>query len=378
MTTRPAWRKRPTNELEDQLRETLQRYELIFKATNDVLYDLDLSNGTIIWNEALYTQYGYDRGEEINHLEWWAEHVHPDDALRLEDEMSRWFEGLEDTWQAEYRFRTADDSYVFVKDRGAVHRAPDGSPIRIIGSFLDITRQKQLANAKDEFISLVSHQLRTPLTAIRVYSEMLTADMFGQLHNDQKAPVQHITDASVRLIKLVDNILNISRVELGHVISVPLLKNVNEFLQAQIDEVQPLAIEKGVTIHFQPDTKIKKIPIDTTIFGQVVHNLLTNAVHYTKAQEGIIDVTFKPNSDGYLLTVHDNGIGIPKSAQPYVFNRFYRADNARNLKEHGTGLGLYLIKLMTETTGCSVWFESQKNKGTTFYIQVPPEGMRAG
>lgn len=371
-------RKRHTRELEKKLRETIDLYRLTLKATNDVLYDLDLLEGTVIWNEALYNYYGYRRGPHVNKLEWWVRHIHPDDALRLEQGMSEWLQGKQDTWEAEYRFKKADGSYINVRNRCLVLRASDGTPLRIIGSFLDITRQTQLAHAKDEFISLVSHQLRTPLAAIRVYSEMLEGGTFGQLEAGQIAPVRQITEASIRLIKLVDTILNISRIELGHVISVPTPIDVNVFLRSHIEEVAPLAEERGVSLRFTPNAKIGSVPLDATIFGQVIHNLLTNAIRYTKDSKGIVHIKFIRDKDGYLLTVKDNGIGIPAAAQPLVFNRFYRADNAIDASEQGTGLGLYLIKLMSETTACKIWFESVENKGTTFYVRIPATGMRAG
>src|SRR5690606_34029367 len=116
MAISPLRRKNSTQapELEKQLRETIQRYELIFKATNDVLYDLDLTTGVVTWNEALYTQYGYAKTKATNTLEWWAGHIHPDDALQLEDKMSAWLEGKTDTWHAEYRFKKADGNYIYV------------------------------------------------------------------------------------------------------------------------------------------------------------------------------------------------------------------------------------------------------------------------
>lgn len=371
-------RKRHTRELERKLSETVERYQLTFQATNDVLYDLDLQEGTVVWNEALYTHYGYRRGTHVNKLEWWVRHVHPDDALQLEQEMSSWFAGKQDTGETEYRFRKADGSYINVRNRCLVQRAADGTPTRIIGSFLDITKQTQLAHAKDEFISLVSHQLRTPLAAIRVYSEMLESGMFGKLKAEQQMPVHQVTEASVRLIKLVDTILNISRIELGHVVSVPVRSDINTLLKQHIDEVLPLAKQRGVTLHFTPNAKVGTVLIDPTIFSQVVHNLLTNAIRYTKNSKGSVRIKLIRTKDGYLLSVKDNGIGIPESAQPLIFNRFYRADNAVDASEQGTGLGLYLIKLMTETTDCKIWFESIENKGTTFYIQIPLTGMRAG
>jgi len=364
-----------SQELEDRLRETVLRYELIFKATNDVLYDLDLQNGSVVWNDALYTQYGYTPDEPAGTLEWWTSHVHPDDALRLEREISEWFAGKHDTWQAEYRFRKANGDYVYVRDRGVVHRADDGSPLRIIGSFLDITQQKQLERAKNEFISLVSHQLRTPLTIIRLHSEMLTDGLLGTLSQRQKTHIEEMTHASVRLIQLVDGILNVARAELGHIVPKPIPSDANTLVAAYIKEVLPIAEQKGITIHFTPDTSLPPIRLDTSLFEHIVNNLLTNAVRYTLPHKGMVHVSFARNDKGYVLEVKDNGIGIPRAARQHIFGRFYRADNTANITEHGTGLGLYLTKTMTEACGGTIWFESAKDKGTTFYVQFPPQGM---
>jgi two-component system CheB/CheR fusion protein len=363
---------------EDRLHETLERYELVFKATNDVLYELDLMTGNVVWNEALHAHYGYSRKEPSGTLEWWAAHIHPDDALKVEQELAEWFDDIKDSWESQYRFQKADGSYVEILDRGIVQRSQDGVPLRMIGTMLDVTKQKQLDRAKDEFISLVSHQLRTPLTAIRIYSEMLTSGLFGELTEQQKKHAQQITDSSLRLIKLVGDIMNISQIEMGYIVSNPILTNINSMLATAIDDVLPMANERNVSILFQPDKKLKSVAVDPTIIGQVVHNLLTNAIRYSKPKKGKVEVVFQRTKTGYLISVEDNGIGIPKSARPYVFNRFYRADNTVNIEEQGTGLGLYLVKQMVESSGCKVWFESTLGKGTTFYIEIPLTGMITG
>jgi PAS domain S-box-containing protein len=196
-----------------ELQERVQRYELIFRATNDVVYELNLDNAHVDWNDALYTQYGYMR----HTLEWWTSHIHPDDALLLENKITKLFTDGGSSWQYDYRFRRADGGYNYVHDRGLLLRDAAGKPKRIIGSLLDVTAQKQLDIAKDEFISLVSHQLRTPLTVIRVYGEMLTGGMFGDLSLEQTQWVRNMTDSSARLIDVVGEILNVSRLDLGRI-----------------------------------------------------------------------------------------------------------------------------------------------------------------
>ncbi len=358
-------------ELEIKLRETIERYELIFSATNDVLYELNLETGVVIWNEALYTQFGYERCEEVKTLDWWTNHIHEDDALRLEKEISEWFEGSKNAWQAEYRFLKADGMYADVRDRGAVIREPDGTPIRIIGSFLDITKQKQLDRAQDEFISLASHQLRTPLTAIRIYSEMLASGLTGPLSDTQKNHIDRITDASVRMIKLVGDILNASRIELGQVDVHPVPTDMGKFLRAQIKELRPIANAKGVKVRRHIDSNAKEADVDRNILELIVNNFLTNAIRYANSQKGIVKVSFTPNEEGYLLSVKDNGIGIPKGDQPYIFYRFYRGHNNANIKEHGTGLGLHTVKQMAEAAGYKLSFVSVKGEGATFSLQIP-------
>ncbi len=273
----------------------------------------------------------------------------------------------------------SDGTYADIIDRCVVKRSKRGTPVTIVGSFLDVTHQKQLDRVKDEFISLVSHQLRTPLTAIRLYSDMMLNGLYGSLTNVQKSPIQNISDASVRLINLVGNILDISKIELGHIASDPVDVNIKNLLLSHIQDVEPLLDAKKIEMRFEFDDTIDKVAIDKTIFGQIVHNLLTNSIRYSKDDgQRRIYLSFLRNDEGYLLVVKDNGMGIPLSSKPYIFNRFFRAPNALATEQQGSGLGLYMIKVMSDAVGCKVWFNSKENKGTTFYVQLPPQGMRAG
>lgn len=357
------------------LQQSDQRFRAVTQATHDLVYDLNLREGTIWFNEVLHNYYGYAKQDADNTLEWWTAHIHPDDALDLEIELSRLLYSDEETWHAEYRFQKADGSYVAVRNRAFVLR-DDGRPTRIIGSMLDITKQKQLDRAKDEFISLVSHQLRTPLTTIRLLSEMLADGFVGDITPEQREHTAKITGASIRLIKLVSDILNISRAELDRIKIAPVPTDANQLIQTYIDEQLPLAQEKGTVITFKPDPRLEQLALDPIALGQIIQNLLTNAVHYTKPSGGRVTVSFRKRPNGYTLSVRDNGIGIPAAAQGHVFDRFYRAPNTKKVEGEGTGLGLYLVKLITDTFGGNVWFESKLNHGTVFYVQIPLTGMQ--
>lgn len=369
--------KRKQEEFDRQLRVSNERFELVAKATQDLIYDIDLTTGTMAWNDTLYDAYGYKRSTKTQTMEWWTDHIHTDDALKVSLSIDHIFSGEVRVLENEYRFQNADGSYRYVRDRAFVVRDNKGEPLRLIGSMLDVTKQKELDRAKDEFISLVSHQLRTPLTAIRLFTEMLTAGHAGKLGNKQQNYLEKIDISTKRMIQLVSDILNISRMELGHVKVEPVPTDINALILSHIDEVEPLAKAKDVTITFKPSRKLTDALIDPVMFGQFVHNLLTNAIRYSRPDNAKVTVSFKARADGYLLAVKDNGIGIPAKSQERIFERFYRAENAVKTEGEGTGLGLYLLKIISESVGGKIWFESQLGKGTTFYVQIPLAGMRA-
>jgi PAS domain S-box-containing protein len=362
---------------EQALLQSDKRFRAVTQATHDLVFDLDLQSGIIWFNEALQTEYGYRKAVDTT-FEWFKSHIHPDDSPEVEKQISKLLKSKQKAWQAEYRLRKADGSYTVVRNRSIVLRDSSGKPERLIGSFLDITEARRLDRAKDEFVSLVSHQLRTPLTIIRLYGDMLSDGLAGPLATKQKTYVNKITFASVRLIKLVGDILNISRLELNRIKVNSSPTDANKLIKDRMSELAPIAKSRGTQIDFAPDTSLSLVPIDATVFGEIVHNLVNNSIRYAghEGKKGIVKVSFTLDERGYLLSVQDNGIGIPKAAEPHIFERFYRAGNATNFDGEGTGLGLYLVRLFTETGGGKTWFESKENIGTTFYVLFPPDGMK--
>lgn len=362
---------------EEALKRSDERFKTVTQATHDLVYDLNLPERSIWFNEVLYQDYGYGKHQAENTWDWWLGNIHPEDAPRVHEEIHTLQANQQESWQTEYRFKKADDSYAVVRNRAFVLRDSEGNAERIIGSLLDITAQKQLEDAKDEFLSLVSHQLRTPLTATKLSSEMLEQGIAGELSTEQKEYLGRITAASARMISLVGDILNISRIELGRVKVEPVPTDINRLIEKQLEELRPVAEEKCGTLEFTADKKIPKINVDADVLKLMLENLLSNAIRYCHAGEGRVEVAFKKAKQGYVLSVSDNGIGIPAATQKKIFHRFYRADNAMSFNTDGTGIGLYLVKIISDAVGAKTWFESTKNQGTTFYIQLPPSGMKA-
>lgn len=362
-----------TQELQTEaaMRESNERFEKVAEATSDAIYDLNAKTGEIWWGKGV--EFGYTLTHAGRNLEWWMNHIHPDDAKRITNEMTAIYEGNASHWSREYRFLKANGKYAYVRDRAIIQRNDKGKVIRVIGSIMDITQQKELNLAKDEFLSLASHQLRTPLTAIRLFSEMLVDGQVGKLNKQQHEYAEKIEQSTERMVRLIGDILNISRVQLGRLKIEPKPLHIEDIVERSVEEIRPVAKQKGLTLTYKKST-LAPTQIDVVLMEQIIHNLLTNAVRYT--HKGGVEVALDQDGNGYLLSVKDTGIGIPKESENRIFERFYRADNAVKVEGEGTGLGLYLIKMVMRTTGGQVWFKTREGKGTTFFVKIPLRGMQ--
>lgn len=252
---------------------------------------------------------------------------------------------------------------------------------KIVGGAIilhDITHLKEIDKMKTEFVSVASHQLRTPLTAIKLFTEMLINGDVGELQDRQKEYLADIYESTSRMVRLVNDLLSLSRLESGRLRVEPVDTNIISFIESIIEEVLPLATSKNVKIDFEKNKeKIPNIFIDITLMRQVVNNLITNAVRYSAdGKEGRVVVKVEKEKEGVLISIKDDGIGIPKRVQSRIFEKFFRADNAIKSETEGTGLGLYVSKMIVESSGGKIWFKSEEKKGTTFFISIPLKGMK--
>ncbi|HLA26067.1 MAG TPA: ATP-binding protein [Patescibacteria group bacterium] len=248
----------------------------------------------------------------------------------------------------------------------------------IIGAvivFRDVTDEKRLDESKSSFISVASHQLRTPLTAIKLFVEMLSTGKAGRLNKTQKEYIEDVSISTERMIGLVNDLLNLSRIESGKLKAKPSEVRIDEVVKSAIDEAKILAKEKKLSLDFKKPRYIIKTNLDADLFRQVIHNLLTNAIRYsTNGKKNDIIIKIEKSGKECVVSVQDFGIGIPEEAKSRLFDRFYRADNAIKADANGTGVGLYTIKMILERMNGRVWFDSKLGKGTTFYAAVPING----
>ena len=234
---------------------------------------------------------------------------------------------------------------------------------------------RSLDLAKDEFVSIASHQLRTPLAALKGYIGMLLDGDRGPINDKQREYLEAVKNANDRMIRLITALLNVSRVDLNVFAVEPEPVNFEEVALSMLKELEGDIKDKKLRVETSFEKGIPLLNADPNITRMIFQNLLTNAVKYTPA-EGSITLNIKKDGSAILISVADTGYGIPKMAQSKIFTKMFRADNARVKDPNGTGLGLYIIKATIEQTGGKIWFTSKENKGSTFYVSIPLAGMK--
>ena len=261
----------------------------------------------------------------------------------------------------------------------------DGKVIGTIKVFRDVTFEREIDKAKTEFVSLASHQLRTPLSTVSWYAEMLLTEDMGHLNKKQKKYLGAVYSSNQRMVELVNALLDVSSLELGTFVIEPEQTDICKLTENVIHEQRPQIDAKKMVFSFSCDEKISLVQADPKLLHMVMQNILSNAVKYTP-EGGKIDFSISltdlpshktlkgQNTKNILLKISDTGYGIPKNQQDKIFTKLFRADNVLDKDTDGTGLGLYIVKSIVENSGGKVWFTSsevEKNKGTTFFVSLP-------
>ena len=233
----------------------------------------------------------------------------------------------------------------------------------------DITDLRKLERVRRDFVANVSHEFKTPLTAIQGFAETLLAGAMDDPQNRTRF-LQIILDHSRRLARLTDDLLELSKMDADRVDLELERLSVSQFVQSCIETTQRSASEKNLRVSVNLKTSLPDIAADRRRLAEVLQNLLDNAVQYTPSGGGI---AISASSDGHEVefTVSDTGIGIPKVDQPRIFERFYRVDVARSREVGGTGLGLSIAKHLVEAHRGRIWVESEVGQGSQFHFTVP-------
>jgi len=232
-----------------------------------------------------------------------------------------------------------------------------------------LARSRELEQAKTEFVGLASHQLRTPLTAVAWYAEMLLGKDFGTFNKKQEDYLREIYAGNQRMIDLVDDLLNTSRIDMG-TLKVKLEPvNLTGMMEDTLKEFLPQTSQKRLHVERKYSRSLPAVKADPELSKIVFQNLISNAVKYN-SPGGKISVEIKKRDSDILVRVADSGWGIPAGQQRKIFTKLFRADNVRKKDTEGTGLGLYVVRAIVKKSGGKIWFESKEGKGTVFYISL--------
>lgn len=248
----------------------------------------------------------------------------------------------------------------------------------------DATRQlranneklKALDQSKDEFISMASHQLRTPLTSVKGYVSMVLDGDAGPVTVKQRQLLDQAFVSSQRMVYLIADLLNVSRLRTGKFVIDAQPTDLATVIEGELDQLQQAAKARGLELIYDKPKDFPQLMLDETKTRQVIMNFADNAIYYTPPG-GHITVSLADKKDSIEFTVTDDGIGVPRSEQSHLFTKFYRAGNAKNARPDGTGLGLFMAKKVIVAQGGAIIFKSQEGKGSTFGFTFPKSRLRA-
>ena len=244
-----------------------------------------------------------------------------------------------------------------------------------LGVAKDITERRRVEaelksalQMKSDFVSFATHQLRTPLAGIKWLLEL--AVQGSEMPEEPRSLVQDAREAADRLIRLVNDLLDASRLEGGKLTLDPKDTDLGELTRSILNEVNHQVETQRHELSVRGAEEIPHVQVDPQLFRQVILNLVSNAVKYTPPV-GTIAIEMSQANGSVQWSIRDNGIGIPKTAQARLFEKFFRADNVYKIETEGTGLGLFIVRLIVERSGGNIWCESEEGQGTTFKFQLP-------
>jgi len=274
--------------------------------------------------------------------------------------------GLEEYYRKELDF--GED---LVLEITSVHMKIEGERVSTLVILHNITRQKLAEKMKSEFVNLAAHQLRVPISGIKWFLQTLLDENIGDLNKKQKEIVEQAVKINSKVVYLLDDLLKVIEIDQGKYLKKLALNSVESVIRSAIEEAEPVLKEKKVKIKLvKSEGDIPEVMVDRERLKIAIKNIIDNAAKYTFGG-GSIKVFLNRQEKCVQVKIKDTGVGIPLSQQEKVFNKFFRASNALKINTEGSGLGLYIAKNIIEAHQGRIWFESEENKGTTFYFTIP-------
>ncbi|MFB6248895.1 MAG: PAS domain S-box protein [Salinibacter sp.] len=366
-------------EREASLKRVNTRLQLALESSNTGTFDWNLETGEIIWDEISEQLFGYEPGGFPERHEAWTERVHPDDLSEVERKIERAIEHGE-VYDVVFRVQPSDGRQRWVRAQGSVEDDGEGNPTRVIGLHTDVTDQKrreqELIEARKEteetsrlrtaMLANMSHEIRTPLTSITGFSEILDENLDGRL----EAFATKIYEGSQRLQRTLESVLHLSKLEAG---AAELDREEVALQDAARDVMETLgqaAEEKSITVTMDAPTSPVLAYWNEDALFRICRNLVENAIKFTP-EDGRVDIRIRENDHHGVLEIEDEGIGMNPENVPELFKAFKQESEGMAREYEGSGLGLSIVKRLTEELGGAIDVETERGEGTSFSVRLP-------
>ena len=375
---------------EKQLEINEERLRLALDAANEGTFDRNLENNDLYFSPNFKKIIGInDDDENIDFETYWVKFVHEDDREWVQKEIANHIEGNSESYNIEYRIIKNNNETGWITEKGkVVRRDENNKALRLLGVVIETTSEKRYeaelkkakifadkANkSKSEFLANMSHEIRTPMNTIFGMTELLLENTFSA---EQKEFLEIIQISSDHLLNIINDILDLSKIEAGEIKIINKEFNVKKTINEIIESFKPIANKKDLAINLSVDPKIpEKIIGDSIHLKQILYNLLGNAIKFTDKGSCNLDINLAKTSKNNPLdiwlhfAVSDTGIGIPEEFLKSIFSDFSQARNSKSNDVKGTGLGLSITQKLIERLGGKIVVKSTENKGSTFSFNL--------
>ena len=352
---------------EEKLKDNEARLNLALEAGEIGVWDWDVVSNKIKWTDKVYEIHEVERnsfdGEFVNYVT----RIYPEDKKRFEEAVQSALQNKK-TYNIEFRIVTSKGNTKWVSTSATVLFEND-KPVRMLGATIDITNRKELERQKDEFLAIASHELKTPVTSLKAYGQVLQM-LFEQKGDTASATAMLKMDTQInKLTSLISDLLDVTKIQSGKLVMQEEVYDFNDLLNDIIEELQLTTRNHEIVKKLDAS---KKVYGDKERIGQVITNLITNAIKYSPTSNQII-ISSEARDKSVLCSVQDFGVGIAKEKQDKVFEQFFRVSGEKENTFPGLGLGLYVSSEIIKRQNGKIWLESTEGNGSTFFFTIPLE-----
>jgi PAS domain S-box-containing protein len=352
---------------EAALSQSEDKFRQLAENIQDVFWITDATNQHLLYVSPAYeTLWGSSRESLYQNPRQWLDAIHPEDRSRVAQTLRE--QSAQGHYDHEYRVIHANGTMRWIRDRAFPIKNEAGEIIRLVGIAEDITERQRIEEIKNEFISIVSHELRTPLTAIQMSLGLLKTGIYANHSEKFQRMLTIAYQDTHRLVNLVNDILDLERLESGRATLERTVCQANDLMQQAIDGVQAIATQQNITLVLHPAPQKVWAAYDPVI--QTLTNLLSNAIKFSPAHSQV-HLSAVPQNQQVLFQVRDQGRGIPADKLEAIFGRFQQVDASDAREKGGTGLGLPICRSIIEQQGGKIWAESAIGEGSTFFFTLP-------